>query len=474
MLDELRTMLELRGTGSLRVLYISQPSYMDAERMSSGRIGFLSEWMVVSSLDEALALLHSEPSHSYNLNLIIFHIAALAAEPHLCVKVLAFAPVAARVLMYESPTDRAVMEMSPLFDMTCPRPDSGVLRPEALYWYRAGMSGTLRAFNEVPTAFAFVHKETKFVLCVNQAALSLLSTESFDGGTLSDLIELPEEAFVQNPWRGDIALSDQPHQVLGVSVRTLEKVWLFVSLRDITAIYADREERRQDEGRMILGRAAAVLAHEVSNPLAAIKSTLQLLGGVGANFTKKEVDEYVARALREIERLSTIVKSYLSIVRPPANMDEVWSLRELVESAGVYMDDYLRTVGITCTIQPIDPDLRVHFGADQFKQIVWNIAKNAVDSILKNRTSEPRLEVGYYLKGQNMVSVYFDDNGEGLDPGLLEKVFEPYFTSKGSSGTGLGLTICRLLAGRYKATLTLRNNDTGGARAILSMRLAKS
>ena len=465
-------MLEPRGTVGLRVFYIGEPSYLDTERMTGGPRSIVSEWIVMPSLSKGVEYMRADPRHCYDLNLVIFHIAALSAEPHLALQILAFTPVAARVLMYESLTDRAVIEMSPHFDMTCPRPDNGILRAEALYWYRAGMNGTIRAFNLVPTAFAFVHKETGFVLNANDAALELLNNQGFKGGTLAELIELPEEAFEEDPWRGDIALSEQSDQVLGVSLRTLEKVWRFLSLRDITSIHADREERRQDEGRMILGRAAAVLAHEVSNPLAAIKSTLQLLGGTGAEFTKKEIDEYVARALREIERLSTIVKSYLSIVRPPARADEVWSLRELVESAGVYMDDYLRTVGIECNIQPIDPDLGVCFGADQFKQIVWNIAKNAVDSMLKSRTVGPRFDVGWYLKGDDMVSVYFDDNGEGLDPSMIEKVFEPYYTSKGSSGTGLGLTICRLLASRYKGNLTLGNNDRGGARAILSMRLA--
>ena len=440
--------------------------------MTGGPRGIVFEWIVASTLDEAVQHMHADPRHCYNLNLVIFHIAALSAEPHLALRVLAFAPVAARVLMYESLTDRRVIEMSSHFDMTCPRPDNGILRAAALYWYRAGMNGTIRAFNLVPTAFAFVHKETGYVLNANDAALHLLDNEDFEGGSLEELIVLPEEAFQEDPWRGDIALDERSDQVLGVSLRTLEKAWLFMSLRDITSIHADREERRQDEGRQLLGRAAAVLAHEVSNPLAAIKSTLQLLGATGAEFSKKEIDEYVARALREIERLSTIVKSYLTIVRPPARDDEVWSLSELVESAGVYMDDYLRTVGIICNIQSIDPEINVYFGSDQFKQIVWNITKNAVDAMLKARTKEPRLDVGWYLKGDAMVSVYFDDNGEGIDPKIGDKVFEPYFTSKGSAGTGLGLTICRLLASRYKGTLTLGNNDNGGARAILSMRLA--
>ncbi len=462
-------MLKLRGNSGLRILYIGDAAHLDTQRMSLIH-GLRTNLIVTPTLTDALATLNADARLSFSLNLVIFHIAPLAAAPHLALKILAFAPVAARILMYESPTDRAVIEMSPLFDLTWPRPDNRLLRPDALYWYRAGMTGTIRAFNEVPTAFVFVHRDSKAVLSANEEALQLLEKEGFDGGVLDDLIKLPAEAVSQESWRGDISLG-RGQRVLGVSLRIMERVWLFLSLRDITDIEADREERRQEDGRAILGRAAAILAHEVSNPLAAIKSTLQLLGSMGSDFTAKEINEYVARALREIERLSAIVKSYLSIVRPAAKLDEVWSLKELIESAFVYMDDYLRTVGVECEVA-IEEDVKVYFGSDQFKQIVWNIGKNAVDSMLKNRTASPRFSVRIDRLGKELVAVYFDDNGEGIDDTLAEKVFEPYFTSKGSSGTGLGLTICRMLAGRYKGNLELENREDGGARAILTMRVA--
>lgn len=463
-------MLEIRGTDGIRVLYIGSAGAEDVQGPEAMPKDLVSSWTSAPTLTEALAQLDADPSLAFNLNLVIFHIHPLAEEPHLALKILAYAPVAARVLVYESPTDQALMEMSPLFDMTWARPETGVVRPEVLYWFRAGMTGTLRAFTQAPTAFLFVHKERHAVLCANQAALQLLEREGFDGGNLSDLIALPSGALASDEWRGHIELSEAGDIVIGVTVRSVERAWFFISLRDITAIRASQEQQRQDDGRMILGRAAAVLAHEVSNPLASIKSTLQLIGG--ANFSKKQIDDYIGRALREIERLSTIVKSYLSIVRPPAKFDESWRLKELIETSFVYMDDYLATVGVECVVEPIDENLQVYFGADQFKQILWNIAKNAVDSMIKSRTKSPRVTIGTLRADKESVVVFFDDNGEGIDEDMAEKVFEPYFTSKGSSGTGLGLTICRMLASRYKGSLTLRNNAEGGARAVLTMRVA--
>ncbi len=464
-------MLELREIEGLRVLYVGEHG-ASAMTMDSGNLprDLVEHWISVPTLSAGIERLRTEPEISFNLNLLIFHIHALAEEPHLALQILAFAPVAARVLVYESPTDRALMEMSPLFDMTWARPDSGVVHPEVLYWFRAGMMGTIRAFTQAPTAFLFVHRETNIVVSANQAALHVLNRDGFDGGYLDAVLTLPEEALQGSEWRGQIELSDMGDQVIGVSVRELERAWLFISLRDITSIHASREQQRQDDGRMILGRAAAILAHEVSNPLASIKSTLQLIGS--ANYSKAQIEDYIARALREIERLSTIVKSYLSIVRPPSKLDEVWPLKELVESSFVYMDDYLATVGVECVIEPIDKSLQVYFGTDQFKQILWNIAKNAVDSMLKTRTKSPRLTIGIIRPNSQTVSIFFDDNGEGIDDAIAEKVFEPYFTLKGSSGTGLGLTICRMLASRYKGSLILKNNDSGGARAVLTMRVA--
>jgi C4-dicarboxylate-specific signal transduction histidine kinase len=129
---------------------------------------------------------------------------------------------------------------------------------------------------------------------------------------------------------------------------------------------------------------------------------------------------------------------------------------------------------VDCEILPIDNSIQVYFGADQFKQILWNVAKNAVDSMLKSRTKKPKVTIGIMRPTKDTVSIFFDDNGEGIDDAIAEKVFEPYFTSKGSSGTGLGLTICRMLASRYKGSLVLKNKPEGGARAILTLRVADS
>lgn len=465
-------MLELREIEGLRVLYIGEHGARDATGLAAMPRDLVASWVSVPTLGEAVQRLQEELALAFNLNLVIFHIHALAEEPHLALRILSFAPVAARVLVYESPTDRALMEMMPLFDITWARPDAGVVRPEVLYWFRAGMMGTLRAFTQAPTAFVFVHRDTSAILSANEAALRVLEKDGFEGGHVQDLMSLPGEAWQVDDWRGRIDLSEQGDQVIGVTVRSLERVWWFISLRDITSIHASREQQRQDDGRMILGRAAAILAHEVSNPLASIKSTLQLIGS--ANFSRKQIEDYISRALREIERLSTIVKSYLSIVRPPARFDEVWRLKELVETSFVYMDDYLATVGVDCEILPIDPQIQVYFGSDQFKQILWNVAKNAVDSMLKSRTKKPKVTIGVLRPSKDTVSIYFDDNGEGIEDSIAEKVFEPYFTSKGSSGTGLGLTICRMLASRYKGSLILKNNPEGGARAVLTLRVAET
>lgn len=465
-------MLEIREIEGLRVLYIGEHGAREAATIGALPRDLVASWQSFATLSEAVTRLNDDLTLAFNLNLVIFHIHALAEEPHLALRILSFAPVAARVLVYESPTDRALMEMKPLFDITWARPDTGVLKPEILYWFRAGMMGTLRAFTQAPTAFVFVHRDTGAILSANEAALRVLERDGFDGGHISELMSLPTEAWHTDDWRGRIELSEHGDMVIGVTVRSLERVWWFISLRDITSIHASREQQRQDDGRMILGRAAAILAHEVSNPLASIKSTLQLIGS--ANFSRKQIEDYISRALREIERLSTIVKSYLSIVRPPAKFDEVWKLKELVETSFVYMDDYLATVGVDCEILPIDPEIQVYFGSDQFKQILWNIAKNAVDAMLKVRTKAPKVTIGVLRPSKDKVSIFFDDNGEGIDDAIAEKVFEPYFTSKGSSGTGLGLTICRMLASRYKGSLILKNRPEGGARAVLTLRVADS
>ena len=369
---------------------------------------------------------------------------------------LNFAPHAARVFI----GDRG---KTTLQSAVCVSPAS-LREGEPLAWLRAGLLAN-RA-SRAPSAKLFVHRPTRSVLSANDAALELMRCESFEGGPLSQILGLPEEAFERESWRGTVEGTDSV--ILGVTARQLSDAWLFVALSDITDVEVDRANHRQEENLMLLGRAAAVLAHEIGNPLAAIKANLQLLSSEYDRLAAASVEQYLGRSLSEVSRLSGIVTNYLSMVREPTL--EVNSLRGLVESAFAQVGDMFRAVRIEWEVDDIPETIRVHFASSQFHQIAWNVGKNAVDSMLRSPVARPFFRVHVLSVDAHHVKLCFDDNGEGLPVGQSDRLFDAFVTTKGS-GTGLGLMVCRLLARQFGGDIEMVRLESG-ARALLRMRIA--
>ncbi len=223
---------------------------------------------------------------------------------------------------------------------------------------------------------------------------------------------------------------------------------------------------------LLLARTAALLAHELGNPLAAVSSMLQSLRQQADRIPRNQLREELERALAELTRLNTLVRSYLSMVRPKPESVPVLGLAEVVDRTFADLAELVDDAGVTIQREPIPDGLLVLFGEDQFKQVVWNVVKNALDSMssISDASHRPLLRVVTENVVSGHVDLCFEDNGKGIDEDAALRAFEPFYTSKGSAGTGLGLTVARMLARRFDSTLTLERVDPRGARARLRMR----
>ncbi len=443
------------GPPRLRVAVITSSTQV-AEQFSS----FDNSDVVVlcSSLSAAVQFLTDHPQQAFNLDAVVVDHEAID-QP--VAKLFAFAPLATRLLVYQENLPNT--EIAKSFDMILPKIQP-VTRSE-LAWLQAGIRSGMFAAANAPTAQLFVHVETRIVVAANSATLSLTQRADFRGGRLSELLDLPDSSLGDLPWRGTVKTANQI--ILGVTIRRLRDTW-FISLSDITDIEADRNKNRREENLILLGKAAAVLAHEIGNPLASIKANLQLISSELERLSSSAVQEYLVRSLGEVSRLSGIVTNYLSLVRQPNPNGGVVSLENLVVSAFEQIGDLLQSVKIPCILKPIPGSLMVHFEPSHFHQIAWNIAKNAIDSMLRARVDTPQLCVHVLATNPNYVDLCFDDNGGGLPGGAAEHLFDAFVTTKGS-GTGLGLMVSRLLARQFGADIEMIRLEIG-ARALLRMR----
>jgi signal transduction histidine kinase len=206
-----------------------------------------------------------------------------------------------------------------------------------------------------------------------------------------------------------------------------------------------------------VGELAAGLAHEMKNPLAGIKTSLQLLL---SDDLEKEFSDRLSRViLRDIDRLDFLLKDFLIFARPKAPEPSPLNLAKELEH--VLMPLRLQypyvTMGIDVREEPF------YFDRNQLHQILINLVVNALQAL--ENANDPKVTITDTID-QNIRTLVIADNGPGLIPEMIDKCFDPFVTSK-AVGSGLGLAIARRLAAQNGTFIDLSNGTEGGTRAVL-------
>jgi signal transduction histidine kinase len=207
-----------------------------------------------------------------------------------------------------------------------------------------------------------------------------------------------------------------------------------------------RQYRRlQERDRLAaLGQMAAGLAHEIKNPLGAIKGAAQLLGEPGGESQPDPATrEFVGIILEEVDRLDRVVRSVLDYGRPskgnPGPVDVNAAVRRTLRVLGSSRDQAVKFV-----VQADDELPPVRIDEEQLRQVLINLVKNAEEAMggRGDVTLTTRTRPG--ASGARYVEIAVQDSGPGISPDRLEHLFVPFFTTK-PRGTGLGLAISQRL-----------------------------
>ena len=243
-------------------------------------------------------------------------------------------------------------------------------------------------------------------------------------------------------------------------------------LRDNTRNRQVRREEAESERIAALTMLAAGVAHELGNPLNSLNIHLQLLErkidkGAPADLAS-ELSESLEVARGEIKRLNFIIEKFLGAVRPsPPKLKEI-DINQLIEEAVAFLAPEVKDRNITITFQ-FNPNLpRISLDPDQFKQVFYNLIRNSAQAI----GSDGKIVAGTNFDDKN-VTISFADDGPGISPKEVGKVFEPYFTTK-KSGSGLGLLIVHRIVREHGGQIEFESRESEGATVnIILPRLEK-
>jgi signal transduction histidine kinase len=232
-----------------------------------------------------------------------------------------------------------------------------------------------------------------------------------------------------------------------------EIVSLASALREThESLVAEREKRRHAERLALLGRMAASLAHEVRNPVSAIRLHAQLLERVCAPSEKESANLIIGEA----GRIESLVNQWLRYAKPePVTMEPV-DLAVLAEEACRSLALQAEHAG-TMIHKEIDPawsDHPVKGDRERLRQVLCNLLLNAIQSMPKGGALTFRLLPG---------SLEIEDQGSGFSAGALARFGEP-FHSEREGGMGLGLAVSKEIVESHGATISAMNLTDGGAR----------
>jgi len=225
---------------------------------------------------------------------------------------------------------------------------------------------------------------------------------------------------------------------------------MVITFQDLTDVRAMEETSRRQDRLAAVGRLAASIAHEIRNPLAAMRGSIQMLRGeMDGNSEQAQLMDII---LRESDRLNNIVADYLNYARPgPSQLKDV-DVCPLIREAFTL----LRNSAELSDAHVLEEDLPVQSvfakgDPEQLKQVCWNIARNALQAMPDGGT----LRISVTRPEPDRLRISFIDSGRGMTPEQVERLFEPFSSTTG--GTGLGLSIVYQIIRDHNGTINVRS-----------------
>ena len=225
-------------------------------------------------------------------------------------------------------------------------------------------------------------------------------------------------------------------------------------LADLTEQKRSHEVMRQTEKLAAAGRLAASIAHEINNPLEAVTNCLYLMSQVPLHETAKQFLDLAQRELDRVVHITTqTLRFYRQSTKPTAT-----DIRELFETVVALYEGRLRSHSIAIEREFADiPQIVAYDG--ELRQVLSNLLGNAIDAIAQHGHGRVIIRTTLahdWKSNREGIAITLADTGSGMSAATAARIFEPFFSTKGITGTGLGLWVSMGIVEKHKGKIALR------------------
>jgi len=227
-----------------------------------------------------------------------------------------------------------------------------------------------------------------------------------------------------------------------------------VTLEDVSDIKALTDQLIRADRLAAMGELTAGVAHEVRNPLGVIRASVQLLEDSGGD--RERIHDAAEVIKQEIDRLDRVIKALLDFGRPSKPTMVRTDINDVLQDVVLFTNRFAKQSNVLIEERFSDELPPVYGDPDQLKQVFLNLVTNAVQAMGESGGTiliETRAN-GDYVEAAVM------DNGPGIAPADLPKVFDPFFTKR-AEGTGLGLTIVHRIIDEHEGHIEVVSSPGG-------------
>ncbi|MCM3358967.1 ATP-binding protein [Psychrobacillus sp. MER TA 171] len=239
-----------------------------------------------------------------------------------------------------------------------------------------------------------------------------------------------------------------------------ELIALSIISRDVSFKKETENLLLQSEKLKVAGEMAAGVAHEIRNPITVISGFMQIMNGDPT----QPYYRYTKVIENEIERINYIISEFLVLAKPHAKLPKKYDLTQTLDDLLVLFQPEINLNGIFLTTDIIKGPIHLYGEEGQMKQVLINLVKNAIEAMSDNG----KIHISCSIEPQDIILIKIRDNGVGMDKQVVEKIFDPFFSTK-INGTGLGMMISEKIIAEHGGTIAIESQKGQGTTVTIQL-----